>query len=293
MPIKLTFCAMGGPCELYLDGLTANQARPLLAIGKEAVQALEQKYSRYLPNSQLSRWHDGHWHSLDDESNGLFHYADACYEQSGGLFDPSSGVLRQAWDFNTGQCNPNLIEALHPYVGWHKLHRQGQQLRIPANMALDFGGIVKEYAADKVAALWQSHGVRHGLVNLAGDIRAIGAMANQQSWQVGISDPKQPDKAMVKVALVNESLASSGDYQRVLMVAGKRYSHMLNPLTGWPVAGLQSVSVKAPLCVVAGSIATIAMLKGEQGAQWLAQQTDDFLALDKDARLLGKLNYKK
>ncbi|WP_119394930.1 FAD:protein FMN transferase [Salinibius halmophilus] len=290
MPITQSFKAMGSPCELYLDGLAQGLALPLLQMAQREVQALEQKYSRYLPGSLLSQWHGGDWHQLDEESAGLFAYADACFEQSDGLFDPSSGILRQAWDFKSGDCNPDLIESLLPKVGWQKLERKDNQLRIPKGMAIDFGGIVKEYAADKVASLWLNSGVRHGLVNLGGDIRAIGAMANGQAWRVGVSDPRNPKNAIVKLSLVNESLASSGDYQRVLTLAGKRYSHMLSPFTGWPVSGLQAVSVKAPLCVVAGSMSTIAMLKGAEGLSWLADQTDDYFAVDSAGDAIGYKN---
>lgn len=289
MPVMHEFVAMGSPCQVYLDGVLPQQAQPLLTLAEQTVTQLEAKYSRYQPSSLLSQWHHGTDHKLDDESLGLFAYADACFDQSGGLFDPTSGILRQAWDFKQGTCQPGLIDALRPLIGWQKLVRKGRRLCIPKGMALDFGGLVKEYAADKVASVWQQAGVRHGLINLGGDIRAIGTLATGRPWQVGISDPAKPEQALGHVLLNNESLASSGDYQRRMVVDGIEYSHILNPNTGWPIKGLKAVSVKAPLCMVAGSLATISMLKGEVGASWLAQQTDQYLAVDAQGQMLGEL----
>lgn len=289
MPVMHEFVAMGSPCQVYLDGVLPQQAQPLLKLAEQTVTQLEAKYSRYQPTSILSQWHDNSYHVLDDESLGLFAYADACFEQSDGLFDPTSGILRQAWDFKKGVCQPTLIDSLQAFIGWQKLAREGNRLCIPKGMALDFGGLVKEYAADKVVSVWQRADVKHGLVNLGGDIRALGALANGCPWKVGISNPSRPEQALGSVWLNNESLASSGDYQRRMVIDGIEYSHILNPHTGWPIKGLRAVSVKAPLCMVAGSLATICMLKGEVGAAWLANQTDQYLTVDTQGKMLGEL----
>jgi thiamine biosynthesis lipoprotein len=156
-------------------------------------------------------------------------------------------------------------------TGWHKLQWQRPQLRFPlAGMELDFGGIVKEYAADRAATLCLQHGIRHALINLGGDIRVSGPQADGTPWRIGISNPAAPAEALATIELTSGALASSGDYQRCLVLDGVRYSHILDPFTGWPTRGLAAVSVTAELCVVAGSASTIAMLKGTAGPQWLA-----------------------
>ena len=137
-------------------------------------------------------------------------------------------------------------------------------------MALDFGGIGKEYAADQAAAICLSLGVRHGVVDLGGDVVVLGPHPDGQPWSVKIRHPRLPGLALAEVMLERGAMATSGDYERFLLLDGKRYCHILNPRTGWPAEGLSSVSVVAEQCLVAGSVATIAMLKGSDGVAWLS-----------------------
>ena len=128
-------------------------------------------------------------------------------------------------------------------------------------MEIDFGGIGKEYAADRVATICIEHGIAHGLVNLGGDVRAIGPQAGRRA--VARRHPpsaRATDEAIAGFDLADGAVATSGDYERFFELDGRRYCHILDPRTGMPVAHWQSVSVVAPLCVVAGSCATIAML---------------------------------
>ena len=105
-------------------------------------------------------------------------------------------------------------------------------------MEIDFGGIGKEYAADRVATICLEHGLRHGLVNLGGDIRAIGPQADGTPWRVGIRHPRVQDAAIAGFDLAAGALATSGDYERYFEIDGKRYCHILNPTTGMPVDAL-------------------------------------------------------
>nr|WP_306306195.1 FAD:protein FMN transferase [Methylomonas koyamae] len=136
-------------------------------------------------------------------------------------------------------------------------------------MEIDFGGVVKEYAADRAAALCQAHGIRHGLVNLGGDIKVVGPRADGSPWQIGIRHPHRSGGLLDTLALAAGAVASSGDYERCITLDGVRYGHVLNPRTGWPVRHLAAVTVIAEFCVVAGSASTIAMLKEEDGPAWL------------------------
>jgi thiamine biosynthesis lipoprotein len=141
---------------------------------------------------------------------------------------------------------------------------------VPAAAAVYISGIVKEYAADLVVEMLRQSGINHGLVDMGGDIAVIGPHPDNSPWQVAISDPDFPEQAIATIPLMAGGLASSGDYQRFIVLNDERYCHILNPKTGWPVKGLAAVSVWAPQCVVAGTVATIAMLKGDvEGEKWL------------------------
>jgi len=289
---------MGSPCEIQLDlarGPTRARAEAILDAAVAEVERLEARYSRYRETSLLSVINRvaeaGGEIEVDAETAGLLDYAATCHGESGGLFDVTSGILRRAWRFK-GSALPAAgeIERLLERIGWTKLVWRRPVLEFPSpGLELDFGGIVKEYAADRVAALLQAAGARHALVNLGGDVRAAGPRADGRPWQVGIRHPRMPDALLASVALAEGALSTSGDYERCIEIDGVRYGHVLDPRTGWPVRFMASASVVAPLCVVAGSASTIAMLRGESGAAWLEGLGLPCLWVDVDGRSGGSL----
>ena len=156
-------------------------------------------------------------------------------------------------------------------------------------MEIDFGGVVKEYAVDRAANLCYAQGIKHGIVNLGGDIKIIGPRADGSPWRIGIQHPRSKDALLDTLSLYEGALASSGDYERCIMVNGVRYGHVLNPKTGWPVRHLAAVSVVGDFCVVAGSVSTIAMLKEGQGIEWLNKLGVQHIWMDNDKRQGGHL----
>jgi thiamine biosynthesis lipoprotein len=269
------FKAMGSPCELQIYA-----AKHLLAESASAqviadVQRLEQLYSRYRPDSFLSAINrvaaTGGSIRVDAETASLLNYADTCQRESGGLFDITSGILRRAWRFDRQQLpDETQIQALLAKVGWQRLRWNPPVLEFPEpGMELDFGGVVKEYAVDRAAVIAWEAGIRHGFINLGGDIRVLGPHPDGEPWRVGVRHPRQAGALIQSLEVRQGALASSGDYERCIVLEGVRYGHILNPRTGWPVRHLASVSVLSDLCVVAGSASTIAMLKEEQGPVWL------------------------
>jgi len=272
---QTSFKAMGTTCDIQLFARTHAKAREVADAATADVNRLENLYSRYRSDSLLSAINrvaaTGGSITVDDETAGLLNYAAICCEQSGGLFDITSGILRRAWRFDSGSLPDQAhIQELLEKVGWHKLHWVPPVLEflIPG-MEIDFGGIVKEYAADRAASLCWEAGVRQGLINLGGDIKLIGPRADGSPWLIGIRHPGHKKAVLQMLSLHNGALASSGDYERCINVDGVRYGHILNPKTGWPVRHLAAVSVLGDFCVVAGSAATIAMLKEENGPAWL------------------------
>jgi thiamine biosynthesis lipoprotein len=157
-------------------------------------------------------------------------------------------------------------------------------------MEIDFGGCVKEYAVDRVAELCRTSGVRHGLVNLGGDMVVVGPHPDGSAWRIGVAHPRQTQAAIAWVALEHGAIASSGDYERFMLVDGERYCHILNPKTGSPARGLASASVLAPQCLIAGTASTVALLEGrERGPAWLRELGLPHIWVDDRLRLGGTL----
>jgi thiamine biosynthesis lipoprotein len=274
-PYRRMFKAMGSPCEIQLLAGSGGEATAAANAGIAEVERLEQLYSRYRDDSFLSDINRaalaGRTIEVDDETALLLDYADTCFHQSDGLFDISSGILRRAWDFKSGRlAEQRAIDTLLPLVGWDKIEWERPALRfLVPGMELDFGGVVKEYAVDRVAGLLEGREIHSGFVNLGGDVRVIGPRPGGEPWRVGIRHHRERDGVASLVEMERGALASSGDYERCIVVDGVHYGHILNPKTGRPGRELAAVSVVADLCLVAGSAATIAMLKDTEGCEWL------------------------
>lgn len=284
---------MGTLCDIQLYASAQDQADHTARAVIADVDRLEALYSRYRDDSLLSRINqvaaEGGSITVDAETQGLLDYAQTCYQESGGLFDITSGILRRAWDFKSG-CLPGAgaIERLLPKIGWHKLNWTSPELSFPVpGMEIDLGGVVKEYAADRAATLCREFSIQHGLINLGGDVRVIGPHPDGSPWKISIRHPQKAESALKTVELFNGALASSGDYERCITIDGRRYGHVLNPLTGWPVKSLAAVSVISEHCVTAGSAATIAMLKEEEGKSWLKKLGLPHLWMDVDGSVGG------
>lgn len=280
---------MGSPCEIRAYPERDVPAMPVLQQAKAEVERLEARYSRYREDSALSRINaaGGSPLRVDDETAGLLSFAEQAWKQSDGLFDPTAGVLREVWDFAQARLPQSAaLEAVLPRIGWDRLDWQPPYLRLPAGMQLDFGGFVKEYAADAAMAVMRRGGLGHGLVNLGGDISVLGPHPDGRPWQLGVRHPRKPDQPIAQLALGQGGLASSGDYERYCLIEGQRYCHILHPRTGWPVQGLAAVSVVAPQCLLAGVAATVAMLKSPgQAREWLEQLDLPFLAVTRHGQV--------
>lgn len=289
--IGFQFSAMACDCEVRVAAMSRRKAEPLAKLAIAEVQRIESKFSRYRAASVVSRVNsaagDGRAVEVDAETAHLLDFAATLFTMSDGLFDATSGTLRKAWDFRAKRLpDAGQVKALLPLVGWQHVRWKDRRIELPvAGMELDFGGFGKEYAADRAATLLQEHGVRHGMVNLGGDIRLVGPRPGDLPWFLGIQHPREERRMLATLSLGTGALATSGDYERFFELEGVRYCHVLNPHTGWPVSGWRSVSVVAPACLAAGALTTIAMLKGDDALAFLARQKVGYLAVDAAGRV--------
>ncbi len=288
---------MGGPGTLVIDGALddSHRANVIGAIQAE-LKGLEARYSRFDPASLISAINacagTGQLVPLDFESQKLFDFCDALWQESLGAFDPTSGALAEAWDFRTdGGCKPELVPTLLEKVGWSKVLRVGNAICLPTpGMGIDFGGIVKEYAVDCVAKIIIDANIQSAMIDLAGDIRVIGQQFNGQPWRIGVRDPANPEVSLLQLSLSDSAIATSGNYARAVVIDGIEYSHLLNPVTGWPVEGPRSVTVIGENCLTAGAIATVACLKAESSAEeWLVRSGMPWLMISSDGTQTGPI----
>ncbi|WP_233152865.1 FAD:protein FMN transferase [Motiliproteus sp. MSK22-1] len=281
---------MGSPCEVQLYLSSADM--DIFDILEREIKRLEGKYSRYQETSVVSNINRvaklGGQLTVDSETAAILQFADHCFQSSSGLFDITTGVLRNAWNFKTGikpaSCKLNKYLSL---VGWKKLHWQNSRLSFPEpGMELDFGGIVKEYAVDALVTLCRTAGIESGIIDLGGDIAVLGPHPDGSPWMIGIRHPRKNNQPILKIPVKQGCIATSGDYERYFEKEGQRYCHLLNPLTGQPAMELQSVSVIANLCVIAGMASTTSMLMGESLAkEWLDSLNLPYCLINKSGLL--------
>jgi len=285
------FRAMASPCEILIDTDDEPLARRLGVQARDEALRIEKKFSRYRDDNVIHRINhaNGSPVEVDDETAALLDYADTCWQLSEGQFDITSGVLRRAWHFDGSDRVPDesAVAALLPLVGWSRVRWVKPVLTMPAGMEIDFGGLGKEYAVDRCAHLLAADTAASLLVNFGGDLMCTGPRRDGHGWIIGVENPEgitdvctAAREANLVFELKRAGIATSGDARRFVLRHGRRYGHILDPHTGWPVVGApRSVTVVANTCTEAGILATLAMLRGAGTEEFLERQEVRFWCL--------------
>ena len=282
---RTEFKALGSACEIVIGAANQTEAIRCITLAIEEARRIEKKYSRFLDNSVVSSINKAagiRWVTLDEETESLLNYADKLYEISDGLFDITSGIFRKIWDFKLGVLpKRSQIESILKLIGWSKVERAKLAIRLPLNgMEIDFGGFGKEYAVDRCVTLLAENGISHGFINLGGDLRIVGPKPDGEPWTMGVINPREPQSIIANIPITTGAMATSGDYEKFFDIDGKRYCHVISPLTGYPVEFWRSVTVIAPLAITAGTYTTIAMLKESEGISWINESGLSFFCVD-------------
>lgn len=270
------FQAMASPCELLIEVAERNEAEALVKLIYQEAKRVEEKFSRYRDGNIVHQINTagGQPVHVDAETALLLDYADTCFKLSEGKFDITSGVLRKIWHFDQRSTPPkkNVIRNLLPSIGWQKVNWQKPTLTLPAEMEIDLGGLGKEYAVDRSALLLTEKTTASFLINYGGDIRVSSLRRDGTAWQVAIEGEQQQT-----ISIKQGGIATSGDTHRYLMHKGKRYGHILNPISGWPVKNTpHTITVIADSCMDAGMLSTFAMLEEKHALRFLDEQQVEY-----------------
>ncbi|HEY0745364.1 MAG TPA: FAD:protein FMN transferase [Steroidobacteraceae bacterium] len=271
--VSTTFTAMASPCLVLADTVDPQLGAAVGIIVKDEALRIEAKFSRYRPSVVTTlNENAGEEMEVDAETADLIDYSVLCYQLSQGRFDITSGALRRVWKFDGSGAFPSQdqVRQALKYVGWHRVIWNRPFLRLGDGMEIDFGGIGKEYAVDRALSLAGEFTDEPLLVNLGGDLKVSGPRRDGSHWHVAIENVDRPGAAAGILELSRGALATSGDTYRYLVKDGKRYGHVLDPTTGWPIAGApRSVTVHADTCSEAGQLAKLALLRGTGAEEFL------------------------
>ncbi len=271
-----TFEAMASPCEVIIETDDADEAERVVKTVAAEAWRIEQKFSRYRDDNITFKINnsDSEVIEVDDETARLLDFSDQLFQMSDGMFDVTSGVLRKAWRFDQSDNIPSKdqIDQLLPIIGWNKVEWDKPYLKLAPDMEIDLGGVGKEYAVDRCAQLVREISKASVLINFGGDLAITRQRMDGAQWTIGrlTSDPSKP---VGVIMLKQGALATSGDAHRFLEKNGKRYCHVLNPKTGWPIEDPpHTISVAAPTCIEAGMLSTLALLQGNKAEAFLKAQ---------------------
>ena len=248
----------------------------------ERLWFVEQRMSTYLPDSEVSCFNRSHsldWFPVSKETAYVASRALRLSQQTGGAFDVTIDPLLDVWGFGTSGLRITRpldaeVHSVKKRVGYHffevrlnppALRKQHQHVRV------NFSAIAKGYAVDQVASILDDEGVQSYLVEVGGEVKTKGCRADGEVWRVGIEHPVTSENKLQSVLLLSDrSLATSGDYRQFFEDQGRRFSHVIDPRTGFPVVHqMASVSVVHANCLMADALATAFMVMGpEDGVRY-------------------------
>lgn len=257
----------GTRVEVLIAGLAEVEARPAAAAVLREFDRLHRSYHAWKP-SELSALNDaiaaGRRQPITPEMAELVAEAQRLTRLSEQLFDPGIGRLVSLWGFQSDELPARLPEASALAV-WQAARPSIVDLRLDGNyassrqreLALDFGGYLKGVALDRAASILKAQGVQHALINIGGNVMALGSK-NGQRWRVGIQHPRQPGPLATVELDDGEAIGTSGDYQRYFELDGRRYCHLLDPRSGQPVMHTQALTVLITPRPAAGALSDVA-----------------------------------
>jgi|WetSurMetagenome_2_1015567.scaffolds.fasta_scaffold178655_2 FAD:protein FMN transferase len=285
-------CAARKPPEVSRSDFVLDTVCSVRVVGSKDETLLDEAFARlravddelnsYKPELQVAAVNAAAGKAPVAVSDGLVSVMKRDLEYSrlsDGAFDPSVGPLVKIWGIGTDRArvpSRKEIAAALALVGWRDivLDESAKTLFLKrAGMAVDLGSTTKGYAADAVAALLRSRGVKKAIIDLGGNVMVIGSRPDGKPWRVGLQDPYEERGSLLGVAsLVDETMVTSGVYERFFESGGKRYHHILDTKTGYPVDnGIMSVTVIAPRSFDADGLTTTIFALGREKGMELAR----------------------
>lgn len=269
---------LGTICKIQIKGGDNSD----LDSAFKRIRQIESQMSRNLETSEVRQ-------IANSDEKGFKVSSDPCQvirkaidfgQLSGGLFDVTIAPVVDLWGFGNNDVDPHLppdssLQQILPLVDYRQIQVQ-EDCRVITGpgQRIDLGGIAKGYAADEAAKVLQNAGVKSALINLGGNIFVLGKKENGKPWKFGIQDPLKPTGTMMGIIEIDSgALVTSGIYERFVEENGKKYHHILDPGTGYPVENnLAGVSITAPSGLDADALSTVVFMLGiDKGCELLAQ----------------------
>lgn len=283
--------SMGTVIEITLFSEDEEAARKASLQAFQEIKRIEQLMSSWIETSdvsRLSRSAGKEWVKVSPETFEVIQKSQKISSLSEGAFDITIAPLTQLWRKARERGVPPSSEEVKKILGLVNfrnllIHPEGKVFLKKKGMAIDPGGIAKGYAVDRAFEILTSLGFKNLIVNAGGDLR-VGGLKENQPWSIGIQNPRSAEKIMATISVSNSAIATSGDYEKFFFHQGKWYHHILNPKTGFPADGCQSVTILSKDGMTADGLATAVFVLGSAKGHALCQKLEgvECLIVDKE-----------
>ena len=272
---------MGTEVSVYLWHDDAEQGAAALEAVFEEIERINRLMSTYLEDSRISAVNRDAATQPVDAGEELFELVLRSLDISvltRGAFDVTYDSVGQHYDFREEQRPDSAtVEEELKSIGYRlvEMDRTNNTISFAREgVRINLGGIAKGYSVERGVEILKEYGVRHGRVTAGGDTRLLGDRRGQP-WMVGVRDPREEGQVMITIPLEDEAVSTSGDYERFFVEDGKRYHHILQPITGEPASGMRSATVVGPDAVITDALSTSVFVMGvDQGLRLIATLPD-------------------
>ena len=283
-PVQLSGATMGTTWHIsYITPKVVPDQDQLQSGVEDILETVNQRMSTYLPESEMSQFNTletNTWFKVSPEFFAVLSAALEIGRQSEGAYDVTVAPLVELWGFGSSGVvshPPKALEIttqmLNIGQGNLRLDRANAHIMKLQELSLDFSSLAKGYAVDRVAEWMISKGVDRFMIEVGGELRLSGISGRGDSWRIAIEQPEAPGGSVaVTMGLTDVAVATSGDYRNYFVAEGQRYSHMIDPRSGYPIAhDLVSVTVVHQNCMIADAWATALTVLGSERAMAVAQ----------------------
>ena len=278
-----------GQGEVKAAADMSDEANAVISEAFDLCSDLESKISRTRKDSDISRLNNakGEWVDVSEDTRELLQKGIEYSDSSGGSFDITVGGVTEQWDFHAPEGKAKIpdAEALAEavkHINYRNIVIEGNKVRLTApETKLDLGGIAKGYIGDRMSELLESKGVVSAVINLGGNVICIGGKTDEDDFAIGVETPFSDRKEIIgKIDARDKTLVTSGVYERQIEVDGKKYHHILDTKTGWPVGtDLDAVTLIADkghsgdidalstICLILGADEGMKLIEGQDGIE--------------------------
>lgn len=300
---KRTTLLMGGRFDITIVANDTVAAEQNIDAVIAEITRIENLISDWKPDSQVSEVNQNAGIrpvKVDREVFELTQRAIKLSEITNGGFDVSFAAMDRIWKFDGSMTEMPSAEAIKKSVekvGYKNIILDSVQSTIflkLKGMKIGFGALGEGYATDKCRTMMLSKGIKAGIINGSGDMSTWGKQPNGEPWKIGITNPFNTEKLLAVVPLEQEAVTTSGSYEKFVIFNGKRYSHIINPATGYPATGLCSVTVFGPDAETANGLSTSLMVLGQKEGLLLLQKYPDYscLMITDNEKVIKSKNFK-